>query len=66
MRGDWGRQHNEERHGVFSLPNVVRVSKLLRTRCSGHVASVGDWRVAYRFLMANPEGKPHMENLSLI
>jgi len=30
------------------------------------MASVGDWRVAYRFLMENPEGKPHMENLSII
>jgi len=30
------------------------------------MASVGDWRVAYRFLMEKPEGKSHMENLSII
>jgi hypothetical protein len=30
------------------------------------VASVGDWRVAYRFLVKKPEGKPHMENQNII
>jgi hypothetical protein len=30
------------------------------------MAGVGDWRVAYRFLMEKPEGNPDMENLSVI
>jgi len=43
---------------VFSLPNVIGVNKRGRTKCSGHVASVGDWTVVYRFLMEKPEGNP--------
>lgn len=44
------------------------VIKWWRTRCSGNMASVGNWGVAYRFLMEKSEGekKNTWENLSII
>jgi hypothetical protein len=38
-----------------SLSNIIRVIKLRRMRWAGHVASMGDRRSAYRFLVGRPE-----------
>ena len=35
----------------------MRVIKSRRMRCAGHVARMGEERVAYRVLMGKPEGK---------
>ena len=38
--------HNEELSDLYSLPNIVRVVKLRRMRCTGHVARMGEGRCA--------------------
>jgi hypothetical protein len=36
--GSWRKLHNDELHGLYSSPNIVRVIKSRRTRWAGHVA----------------------------
>jgi hypothetical protein len=42
--------HNEELHGLYPSPNIVRVIKSRRMRWAGSVARMGEERSAYRFL----------------
>jgi hypothetical protein len=49
--------HNDELHSLYSSPNIVRVIKSRRMRWEGHVARMGEGRVAYRVLVRRPEGK---------
>jgi hypothetical protein len=51
------RLHNEERNGLYSSPNIIRVIKSRRMRWAGHVASMGEERGAYRILVGRPEGR---------
>jgi hypothetical protein len=39
--GLWRRLHNDELHGLYSPPNIVRVIKSRRMRGAGHVAHMG-------------------------
>jgi hypothetical protein len=48
---------NEELHGLYSSPNIVRVIKARRMRWAGHVASIGEVRGAYNILFGRPEGR---------
>jgi len=48
--GDWRRLHNEEHHGMYSSPNIVRVIKSRRIRWAGRVARTGQMRSAYGVL----------------
>jgi hypothetical protein len=57
VTGEWGKLHNEELNGFYSLPNIVRVIKSRRLRWVGHVARMGEGRGVYRVLMGKPEGK---------
>jgi hypothetical protein len=38
----WRKLHNEELHGLYSSPSIVRVIKARRMRWAGHVARMGD------------------------
>jgi hypothetical protein len=49
---------NEELHGLYSSPSVVRVIKARRMRWAGHVARMGEVRGAY-ILVGRPEGRNH-------
>jgi hypothetical protein len=42
---------------MYSSPNIIRVIKSRRMRWAGHVACMGDGRVAYGLLMGRPEGR---------
>jgi hypothetical protein len=53
----WRKLHNDELHGLYSSPNIVRVIKSRRMRWAGHVARVGEGRGVYRVLVGKPEGK---------
>jgi hypothetical protein len=41
VTGDWRKLHNEELHNLYSLSNIIRMSKSRRMRWAGHVA--GYW-----------------------
>jgi hypothetical protein len=53
----WRKLHNEELHGLYSLPSIVRVIKARRMRWVGHVARMGEVRGAYKILVGRPEGR---------
>jgi hypothetical protein len=41
VTGGWRKLHNEELHGLYSSPRIVRVIKERRMRWAGHVARMG-------------------------
>jgi hypothetical protein len=41
VTGGWRKLHNEELHGLYSSPSIVRVIKARRMRWEGHVALMG-------------------------
>jgi hypothetical protein len=53
----WKKFHNDEIHGLYSSPNIVRVIKLRRMRWVGHVACMEEGRGVYRVLIGRFEGK---------
>jgi hypothetical protein len=57
LTGVWRKLHNEELHGLYSSPSIVRVIKARRMRWVGHVARMGEVRVAYNILVGRPEGR---------
>jgi hypothetical protein len=54
--GSWRKSHNDELHGLYSSPNIVRAIKSRRMRWAGH-AHMGEGRGVYRVLVGRPEGK---------
>jgi hypothetical protein len=57
VTGGWRKLHNEELHGLYSSPDIVRVIKARRMRWAGHVARMGEVRGAYNILVGRPEGR---------
>jgi hypothetical protein len=57
VTGVWRKLHDEELHGLYSLPSIVRVIKARRMRWAGHVAHMGEVRGAYNILVERPEGR---------
>jgi hypothetical protein len=53
----WRKLHNEEVHGLYSSPSIVRVIKARRMRWAGHVARMGEVRCVYNILVGRPEGR---------
>jgi hypothetical protein len=41
VTGGWRKLHNEELHGFYSSPSIVRVIKARRMRWAGPVARMG-------------------------
>jgi hypothetical protein len=56
LKGRKRKLHNDELHGLYSSPNIVRVIKSRRVRWVGHVACMGEGRCVYRVLFGRPEG----------
>jgi hypothetical protein len=56
VTGGWRKLHNEELHGLYSSPSIVRVIKARRMRWADHVARTGEVRGAYNILDGRPEG----------
>jgi hypothetical protein len=66
VTGGWRKLHNEELHGLYSLPSIVRVIKARRMRWAGHVARMREVRGAYNILVGRPEwrrplGRPSVD-----
>jgi hypothetical protein len=57
VTGEWRKLHNEELNGLFSLHNIVRVTKSRRMRWARHVTRMGEGRGVYRVLVGKHEGK---------
>jgi hypothetical protein len=53
----WRKLHNEELHGLYSSPSIIRVIKAWRMRGAGHVACMGEVRGACNILVGKPEGR---------
>jgi hypothetical protein len=41
VTGGWRKLHNEELHGLYSSPSIIRAIKARRMRWAGHVAHEG-------------------------
>jgi hypothetical protein len=57
MRMMWRRLHNEELHGLYRSPNVLRVIKSKRLKWAGHVTRMEEGRIAFKILRGTPAGK---------
>jgi hypothetical protein len=57
VTGGWRKLHNEELHGLYSSPSIVRVIKARRMRWVGYVACMEEVRGAYNILVGRPEGR---------
>jgi hypothetical protein len=49
VTGGWRKLHNEELHGLYSSPSIVRVIKSRKMRWAGHVAHGGDEKYVQNF-----------------
>jgi hypothetical protein len=57
MTGGWRKLHNEELHGLYSSPGIIRVIRARKMRWTGHVARMREVRCAYNILVGKPEGR---------
>jgi hypothetical protein len=62
-KGLWRRIHNDELHGLYRSPNIVRVIKSRRLRLTSHVARTEEGRSAFKSLTdtlarKRPLGRP--------
>jgi hypothetical protein len=57
--GGWRKLRNQEHHDLYSSPSLIRMIKLRRIGCEGHVAQMGEKRNAYRLLVGKPEERDH-------
>jgi hypothetical protein len=57
VTGGWRKLHNEELHGLYSTPSIIRVIKLTRMRWAGHVACMGEVKNVYSILVGKPGGR---------
>jgi hypothetical protein len=54
VTGEWRKLHNEEVHGLYSSPSIIRIMKARRMRWAGHVARMGEKRNLYRLFVRKP------------
>jgi hypothetical protein len=55
VTGEGRKLHNEELRDLYSSPSIFRIIKSRRMRWEGHVARIGEKRIAYRILVGKPE-----------
>jgi hypothetical protein len=65
VTGGWRKLHNEELHGFYSSPSIVRVIKARRMRWAGHVVHMGEVRGAYNIWLGSLKGGDHWEDLGV-
>jgi hypothetical protein len=53
--------HNDELHGLYSSPDIVRVIKSRRMRCVGLVSCMKEWRGVHRVLVGRSKGRKPLE-----
>jgi len=60
VTGEWRKLNNDELSDLYSLPSIVRVVKVVksrRMRWAGHVVHMVEGRGVHRALVGKPEGK---------
>jgi hypothetical protein len=57
VTGGCRKLHNEELHGLYSSPGIVRVNRARKMRWAGHVARMRQVRGAYNILVGKPGGR---------
>jgi hypothetical protein len=57
VTGVWRKLHNKELHDLYSSPSIITIIMSRRMRWAGHVARMGEARIAYRSLVGKPERK---------
>jgi len=57
IKGELRKLHNEDLSDPYSFPNTFLVIKSRRMMWAGHVARMGDRRLAHRILVGKTEGK---------
>jgi hypothetical protein len=57
VAGDWRRVHHDILHHLYFSPNIIRVMKSRRIRCTGRVARMGDRGGAYRISAGGPDSR---------
>jgi hypothetical protein len=60
----WEILHNDELHGLYSSPNIVKVIKSGMKRWAGNVARMGRREVFTGFWLEGPKGRDYWEDLS--
>jgi hypothetical protein len=58
VTGEWSKLHSEERHNMYSSPNIIKWIMSWQMRRAGHVPHMWDERKAYRVLMGKPTPCP--------
>jgi hypothetical protein len=53
----WIKLQKQEHGDLYSSPNIIRVIKSRRLRCTEHVACMRDMRGAYVIVVERPEGR---------
>jgi hypothetical protein len=62
LTGELRKLHNEELHDLYSSPSIIRIITARRMRLAGHVARMGERRIAYRLLVRKPEERRPLTN----
>jgi len=57
MAGEWRRLHNEELHGLYDSPDVMKIMKSRRLRWAGNVARTEGRRRLYSIAIGRPDGR---------
>ena len=65
MTVEWRTLRNEDRNDLYSSPNIIRVIKSRIIRWTGHMARMGDRRIAYRVLVGDLREGDQMEDIGL-
>jgi hypothetical protein len=63
--GSYRKLHNDELHGLYSSPNIVRVIKSRRMRWAGHVARMEEEEVFMGVWLGSPKVRDYWEDLSV-
>jgi hypothetical protein len=59
VTGGWRKLHSEELHNLYSSPSIIRMIKLKRTRCAGHVARMGRRGMHIRYWWESQKKRDH-------
>jgi hypothetical protein len=63
--GNLKKLHNEELHNLYSLPDIIRISKSRNMKWAGYVARMGLRRMHTGFWWESQKGRDRYEDLDV-